>query len=533
MRVPDADVAASASSDVVDGGLGDADVARAHSAALVAGIKDVAVGKFGVRPIPEEALPAIVDALAALEAWEAAAEGALDAPFEEEAAGGAGDAAENARMELRLQRASLLGALFVKAEISPAEMRILQICLGGVGVAKGLVREVDGRRISAGDVLAYVSAPMPRRVVVDGQGSFDAVDANLHEGGLVLLYELALALLSGESLSRERAEYLGRLLYDHRNNTCRAVQVKALIAHVMRIRHESADELIGLAFAASASASVERPKGFVSKQPLLRPLFAHLAEPFDGSFTWDLLTPLIARYLRERHGFNVVLATGVSSGPKFGPNLRDVALELGIPFAKDAAEVTSLASTAEFGVAVDQADISPGLAAWVRIRRAIVKRPALATVEKYVDVVPGQASLFIGSAFHTSYVDKMASTAEALGYASYIIVSKGVEGSIGVGGDGRRSASFLVGVRSVEGAYVRTELDAPRVNVRNQDDNDPEATGIPEKGSATARRASTLTQAFVRDGTSGNACFDARVAATFEALDSAMEIINNKPTLAI
>lgn len=513
----------------LDGGLNDLTVCHRHSLALLGGIKEVAVGKFGVRPIQAESLPAIVDALAALEAWEAS-----EALFGLDTAQGLkANPVENARLDLQLQRASLLGALFVKAKISPSEMRILKVCSDGTRRrSSGLVREVDGQKISVGDILSYITAPLPRSAITSGESVASHAALLAHEPDLAALDEYAASLLSGASLSVDRAEHLGRVLYNHRHNTSRVLQLKALIAHVMRIRHESTDELTGLAIAASSSAGIDAQRNAHAGQSVsTQGKFAFLAEPFDGSVTWDLLTPLLSRYLRQNHGFNVVLGTGASSGPKYGPNLRDVALELGIPFAKDTSEVMAKAQASEFGVAVDQADISPGLAMWVRIRRAILKRPALATVEKYVDITPGRASLFISSAFHTSYVEKMAAIAEALGYASYIIVSKGVEGCIGVGGDGRRSASFLVGVKNcIDGSYVRTEVSAPRVTIGDAEGygGDQEAN-VPAKGSATADRVADLTLKFVRDGRSGDACFDARVAATCSAFDAALDIA--RPTL--
>jgi hypothetical protein len=177
----------------------------------------------------------------------------------------------------------------------------------------------------------------------------------------------------------------------------------------------------------------------------------------------------------------------------------------------------SPANAPEFGVAVDQEDSSPALHAWVPLRRAILKRPALATVEKFIDVVPGLASIFISSAFHPAYVDKMIGMAEARGYEGYIIVSKGVEGSIGLGlGRG----TLHVGARNSTGLYTRSTVTAPPVAV--DEEADVEA---PEKGFANCGRSVRRIRMWIDSGSSGDKCFDMRVKATIEAFDGAMTFL--------
>jgi anthranilate phosphoribosyltransferase len=446
----------------------------------------VAVGKFGVRPVPADALGDILTTLSRIDAA----------------------AHEEVPKDVLLQRASFLGALFVKAEISKDEMRVLVHVAADWPAADnsdpGRVRAVGGATCSAAQVLAYVT-----------KGGVKRKDSDVIE-----LSNFAFALLSDDALTREQARELGGLLYSPANNSLTAVQVKALISHVMRVRHESEDELIGLAMAAAASVN----PAFKSATAMAGDvdfLTAHLAEPFDGTSTWDLLTPLIARHLKVRYDICAVLATGASSGPKYGPNLLDVARELGVPIAKSGEELAACIGECEFGVAVDQMYCSHGLDAWVSIRRAIIKRPALATTEKYVDVTPGgRATIFVSSAFHGNYIEKMALVAEALEYPGYIIVSKGVEGSIGLGVGSKRRAMLLVGARdAATGAYARKEIDAPSAEGDAESD-------APIKGSASASRTAELSRTWIRnDESSGDLRFDARVKATLNAFDAAMEFL--------
>jgi hypothetical protein len=179
----------------------------------------------------------------------------------------------------------------------------------------GRVRRLGHDACSAGEVLAYITMHKQR-------GERSIAPLTLH----------AVHLLGNEPLSVERAQELGALLYSaENNNSITVMQLKALVAHVMRIRHESEDELIGLARAAASTLHPAFHTRASGGPTTTFPPTALMAEPFDGVVTWDLLTPLLARHLATRYGLGVILSTGASSGPKYGPNLRDLARELKIP----------------------------------------------------------------------------------------------------------------------------------------------------------------------------------------------------------
>ena len=75
----------------------------------------------------------------------------------------------------------------------------------------------------------------------------------------------------------------------------------------------------------------------------------------------------------------------------------------------------------------------------------IMKRPGLATAEKFVDTAG--CSLFVSSAFHPPYTEKMADIAEGLGIPAAIILRRGLEGSLAFPVSGKRTAEVLCSVR--------------------------------------------------------------------------------------
>lgn len=438
--------------------------------ALCDGIKSIAIGKHGTKAIPEDLIPLIAEELLLAETC----------------------AEDQIPHALLVQRASFLGSLFVKKHINPAEMSLLKMVRHKATdkFKRGRERTVDHVTVSAGEVVAYISP---------------------HDG---ILENYAYTLLNGLRLSILQSAHLGRLLFACGMKT---QPMKSLIAHVMRVRHESEYELAGLSIATSESLSGDFSDalGYVPRRD---GRYVHVAEPFDGTATWDLITPLLCRHLKMEYGLRPILSVGESSGPKYGPNLRDVTQRLGIPFAKSAEEVASVSRNGEceYGVVVDQADCSDGLHEWVSLRRAIIKRPAIATAEKFVDAAPGGSTIYIGSAFHPPYIEKMAFVAEVLGYPAYIIAGKGMEGSLGFG---HRGGNLLIGWRREDGSFKREVMELDRQSGPGRE---------PAKGSVDAGVTCGRIERFVREGTSGDDMFDWRVAITLEAFDKALTVLKRE-----
>lgn len=90
---------------------------------------------------------------------------------------------------------------------------------------------------------------------------------------------------------------------------------------------------------------------------------------------------------------------------------------------------------------------------WQALRRVVMKRPGLATAEKFLDTVG--CSLFVSSAFHPPYTEKMADMAEELGFPAAIVLRRGLEGSLAFPVSGKRTADVLCSVRLADGSYER------------------------------------------------------------------------------
>ena len=426
----------------------------------------MAIGKHGTKPVPLPLIPSL--------------HSELSSPSPSPA--------------LLLQRASFLAALFVKQTLLPAEHALLHAFTHSPQHISGRARELDGVRVTAGEVLAAVS------VTASPLRSF------------------AERLLDGERLSLVEARALGGLLYSPGGD----VNLKALVAHVMRVRHESDEELAGLCLAAAGGVSTR----FTHLRGADGGVYVHIAEPFDGTVTSDLVTPLLGRWLLAR-GLLPVLAVGESSGPKYGPNLRDVGAELGMARCASAEDVVGqFRRGVEYGVLVDQSDAHAGLAEWVALRRTIVKRPAVATAEKYVDACPEQARVFVASAFHAAYVGKMARACEAAGYRGYVIVGKGMEGTTGLGVKARRSAELVVGWRGGDG-YERESV----VYAAKEDGLECEQEEA--RNEATARRTAERIRRFVTGeghgrGHGNGDVFAKRVACTLKGFEKAFAILERE-----
>ncbi|CAM9699831.1 unnamed protein product [Phaeothamnion confervicola] len=239
-----------------------------------------------------------------------------------------------------------------------------------------------------------------------------------------------------------------------------------------------------------------------------------------------MLGPLVAWHLQAKWGLAAVSLCGPSSGPKVGPNLLDVARELGVvtaPFAHTSADIADRADPLpEFGWYVDQRDVSPPLAAWIERRRNIIKRPFFATSEKYMD--PFKADIVVASAFHPSFTDKMVALAEArpfslrfcaAGFPACIMIRRGMEGSLGFSLG--NPVDLACAVRGRDGRYRREDISFG-----------PADLGMPLQGDkldrgVTAAASAAKCREFAARGASGDEEFDKRARVTVAGMDQALK----------
>ncbi|GAB3987883.1 hypothetical protein GCM10028807_09460 [Spirosoma daeguense] len=262
-------------------------------------------------------------------------------------------------------------------------------------------------------------------------------------GGLL---PIATKLVRGGHLQVTEAEQLGDYLYSHEN--CELF--RALAASIMRVRHETNDEYLGLMRAAERTFS----PGFRQMSCADRPL-VQLAEPFDGVENSYMITPLLAQFFQKK-GYGAVSLVGRSGGPKFTLNALDVFLHLGCQFLQSNHELDTPLDS--YGWVLDQKALSPSLNRWVDRRHIMIKRPFLATLEKVLN--PCHAQILVTSVFHITYQMKMAELALMAGFDAVIVLKRGQEGSLAPSTS--RASGILCAVRTPRGHlfYQHFEADA-------------------------------------------------------------------------
>ncbi|CAM9289999.1 unnamed protein product [Chrysoparadoxa australica] len=430
------------------------------------GIKAVAVGVKGSRPIPDELVPELIAATESLHA----------------------SRADSSLTPARERMASFLGTLFVKHDIVGSDEEMLEAVarlqpgLSGQGRVRGCCSRAQ---------LLAVAAP----------------------GGSNQLQELAAKILDGENLGREEAKLLGsRLLAEDEDS-----ELKTLCAHVLRVRYETPEEWSGL-LDAQAETIDTRPIDEATRQQLGVTNVIQIAEPYDGVNRSNMFTPITAWHLQQQHGLLSISQVGETSGPKYGPNLRDLARSIGADdgaaFATSSQDIAVAKEVPKFGWFMDQAALSPPLASWVNLRRNIIKRPFLATAEKFVD--PCAADVVLASAFHPSFTAKMMTMAEqATDFRACIVTRRGMEGTLcfGLG----KPVTLSCGVRGSDGLFERHEFSfGPEdLGLEIQMDTPLESVSADDLAAKCVR--------YTIDGTTGDPTLDKQVAVTLAGIDKALD----------
>lgn len=431
------------------------------------GIKNVAVGVKGSKPIPDELAPELISIITTASGGGAAAWGS-----------------EVEQQKARERLASFLGTLFVKQAIVGADEVVLaHVASCNPGLAgTGLVRG----GCSSAQLLA---------VAVPGKAS---------PGFTALLSKL----LDGKTLSREEAEELGGFFFD----AGEPVEGKVLGAHLLRVRYETMDEWVGLLRAQQATvdpALWDTAAGRAGGKRIVQ-----IADPFDGTHKAESFVPLIASHIQKKWGAVAVSVCSPSSGPKWGPNLHALGKELSpAAFATSSAQVMGEEKPA-YGWFVDQETASGALARWIPVRRNVIKRPFFATSEKFLDTCG--AEVLVASAFHPTFSDKMFEMAEkASAFKAVVVVRRGCEGSLGF--SLARPAQVTVGMRQSDGSFKRTDFQFGPEEAGLTRRLEVEQQCAPLSAESTAAKIAR----FEAEGSSGDAIFDDRVELTLAGLDKA------------
>src|SRR3989338_57222 len=318
--------------------------------------------------------------------------------------------------------------------------------------------------------------------------------------------EICARLLRQETLDQKTSRQLGNFLFSDSAGDA----ARGMAASILRVRYETAQEYAGL-----LESLQETIEGLVCEVPEGDQI-VQIAEPFDGVDQSYMVTPLLARHVQIL-GYRVVSLVGRNSGPKFGNNLLDVAEGLQAQFLKR--NVDLKCPKPDYGWYIHQKNLSRGMDRWVELRLQIIKRPFLATLERFVN--PVRAQMIIASAFHPPYAEKMVTVGEGAGYSRIIIVRNGLEGTLAF--PLLRSVKILCSVRGRDGSYRRQELEwNPRQSLGARIE-------MEEKLTAPALEKNVqLIKEYTAHGRSGHEPFDWRIKATCEGIQQAMGWINEQ-----
>jgi len=310
-------------------------------------------------------------------------------------------------------------------------------------------------------------------------------------------------LANKEFLNVQESQELGRFLLSEFPGDF----VRGFVASILRVRYETADEYEGLLN--SLNATIE--KLFQEKPPEGAPII-QIAEPFDGCDHSNLITPLVADYLQKQN-YRVVSLIGRNSGPKYGNNLFDLTRLLN---AKMLTDVNQLTGAPMYGWNLDQKVMSSAMDRWVDIRHQIIKRPFMATLERFVN--PVHADILIASAFHPGYGEKMMTIAQRAGFRGAIIIRNGLEGSLAF--PLIRSAKVLCGFRRTDSSYQTEEFDFSAETIL-----DAKVTLEEKLDNPSLEKNAQLIQQFRKDGKTDYELFDSRVKVTCAGLTKALECL--------
>ncbi len=337
-------------------------------------------------------------------------------------------------------------------------------------------------------------------------GDFPRLAGCLAGDAPVPIQKLCVRLLHQETLDEETARDLGDFLFSSEPGD----GARGMAAAVMRVRYETPEEYTGIL--RSIQDTIEPP--FREAVPPGEPVI-QIAEPFDGVDHSYLITPLVLQYFQGQH-YRAIGLAGRNSGPKPGNNLLDLVNAAGGTFLRRNAELRG--EKPGLGWYVRQQDMSTAMDRWVELRRQIIKRPFLSTLERFVD--PARANILIVSVFHPPYGEKMLSVAERAGYPGIIIVRNGLEGTLAF--PLKRSVKMLCSARLADGQYRRQEIEfnpEEYLNIRVEVEEKFDQPSLEEN--------IRLIREYARDGWTDYQLFNWRVRATCDGLARAVGWIEN------
>lgn len=189
----------------------------------------------------------------------------------------------------------------------------------------------------------------------------------------------------------------------------------------LRMKRETAEENLGVLDA--ILAATQRVQAAVDE-------VVDLADPYDGYNRCLPVAPFLGPILAEfdLHG---VAHSADAIGPKYGVTARHVLAAAGVPVDLSPTEAAARMSDPAIGWSyLDQAAFCPPLAALIPLRRRMVKRQVLTTVEVLAKPITGRRHThFVTGYVHKPYPPVYAMLARHAGFETALIL-RGVEGGL-------------------------------------------------------------------------------------------------------
>ncbi len=329
----------------------------------------------------------------------------------------------------------------------------------------------------------------------------------LSPGIPIEISKLLKKIVRGEYLTISQAETMGDYFFDVKSSSINDDCARSIGAVYLRVRYASDSEYAGLYNAFMKTIRFDSD-GIHGKE---KSKIIQLSEPFDGVNRNYLITPLIANYFAGK-GYRVVSIVGDSSGPKHDINLKKLASALNGHFIRSYSEIKE----SDYGNYLDLGRFSNAWQHWVGLRKKIIKRPFMATLEKFPNIV--KADINISSAFHEAFSSKMLYLGENAGYPINIVIRKGREGSLAF--SLAKPVEIYCSVLQKDGNYKRNSFEYSLADLNEKPHPDGRHT-------TNIHINKEKIEKYLTQGSSNNLVFDRRIKLTLSGLQKAFDWASN------
>lgn len=249
--------------------------------------------------------------------------------------------------------------------------------------------------------------------------------------------------LNGEEFGMSEIQELGSRLFSSHSDFDIA---STILSTALRVRHATMKEYEGLFHAMNHSLIPLKHKiGGNHERSLL------LSEPTDGVERTFILSPLIADLL-SHDGYHVYQSVAPACGPKSGYNLYDIKLHFE---RRSKGSFENELSHDILDNMINLHEVAPYLSYWMKLRRKMLKRPFVATLEKYLN--PCSAKYLITTAFHHRYQEMGVEIAEKAGYDGVIVFFRTLESTL-ISALGK-TTRVIASVKKSDGRFERKTFE--------------------------------------------------------------------------